>query len=186
VILPLQSHTGEALAKAFQSMLLTHGLENKVCLFALSKPQLHISRARRQILAFNGDNATSNDKQTSYLDGLPNSFEAVNRVRCFNHTMQLSAKALMKPFDTPISPDDSDVDEPTDIDDALSVEGDDKEGDGEDIDFGSVSSDDQDERENGASDDPLEGLDADAQQQLLDDTAAVRTMLDKVCGCSRF
>ena len=100
--------------------------------------------------------------------------------------MQLSAKALMKPFDTPISPDDSDVDEPTDIDDALSVEGDDKEGDGEDIDFGSVSSDDQDERENGASDDPLEGLDADAQQQLLDDTAAVRTMLDKVCGCSRF
>jgi hypothetical protein len=147
---------------------------------------LHISRACRQILAFNGDNATSNDKQTSYLDGLPNSFEAVNRVRCFNHTMQLSAKALMKPFDTPISPDDSDVDEPTDIDDALSVEGDNKEGDGEDIDFGSVSSDDQDERENGASDDPLEGLDADAQQQLLDDTAAVRTMLDKVCGCSRF
>ena len=44
----------------------------------------------------------------------------------------------------------------------------------------------KDEWENGASDDPLEGLDADAQQQLLDDTAAVRTMLDKVCGCSRF
>ena len=108
----------------------------------MSKPQLHVSHAHRQILAFNADNATSNDKQTSYLDGLPNSFEAVNHVRCFNHTMQLSVKALMKPFDTPISLDDSNVHEPTDIDDALSVEGD-NEGDGEDIDFRSVSSNDQ-------------------------------------------
>lgn len=31
-----------------------------------------------QILSFNGDNATSNDKQTIYLDKLPNTFKAVN------------------------------------------------------------------------------------------------------------
>ncbi|KAF8871162.1 hypothetical protein BD779DRAFT_1429401, partial [Infundibulicybe gibba] len=58
------------LARAFQKMLEAHGLENK-------------------ILAFNGDNATSNDMQTCKLAVLPNSFEEVNRVRCFNHTLQL-------------------------------------------------------------------------------------------------
>ena len=41
---------------------------------------------------------TSNDKQTSVLTGFPNAFEEPNRVRCFNHTLQLSAKALLKPF----------------------------------------------------------------------------------------
>ncbi|KAF8869643.1 hypothetical protein BD779DRAFT_1425354, partial [Infundibulicybe gibba] len=59
------------LARAFQDMLKIHGLEKK-------------------ILAFNGDNATSNNKQTRVLSSLPNSFDEVNRVRCFNHTMQLS------------------------------------------------------------------------------------------------
>lgn len=93
----------------------------------------------------------------------------------------------MKPFDTPISLDDSDVDKPADADDVLSVEGDDEEGDAEDIDFGSVSSENQDKQDNGASnDDPFEALDADTQQKLLDDTATVHTMLDKVCGCSQF
>ena len=32
------------------------------------------------------------------LAGLPNAFEEPNRVQCFNHTLQLSAKALLKPF----------------------------------------------------------------------------------------
>ncbi|KAM6490968.1 hypothetical protein JOM56_013588, partial [Amanita muscaria] len=58
------------LAKAFHDMLIEHGLTCK-------------------ILTFNGDNATSNDKQTTFLDKLPNSFNAINRVRCFNHTIQL-------------------------------------------------------------------------------------------------
>jgi hypothetical protein len=30
---------------------------------------------------------------TDKLDGLPNSFEKMNRVRCFNHMMQLSVKS---------------------------------------------------------------------------------------------
>ena len=29
---------------------------------------------------------------------LPNSFEELNQVRCFNHTIQLSEKVLLKPF----------------------------------------------------------------------------------------
>ncbi|KAF8874617.1 hypothetical protein BD779DRAFT_1410946, partial [Infundibulicybe gibba] len=59
------------LARSFQKMLEVHGLADK-------------------ILAFNSDNATSNDTQTSKLASLTNSFEEVNRVRCFNHTLQLS------------------------------------------------------------------------------------------------
>ncbi|KAH9009715.1 hypothetical protein EDB84DRAFT_1242189, partial [Lactarius hengduanensis] len=59
------------LALAFHRMLIAHGLE-------------------RKILSFNGDNATTNDKQTDYLSKLPNTFRDVNRVRCFNHsTIQL-------------------------------------------------------------------------------------------------
>ena len=44
-----------------------------------------------QILSFTGDNATSNDKQTDMLADLPNSFESINHVHCFSHTIQLSA-----------------------------------------------------------------------------------------------
>lgn len=133
----------------------------------------------------------SNDKQTDYLDKLPNSFELVNRVRCFNHTMQLLAKALMKPFDTPIAMADLDNAEATDVDDMLSVTGDndDEEGEGDgdgDIDFGSVSSnDDQDDLDEIIyNNDPFEELDSDTQQKLLEDKAAICTVLDKVCSCS--
>jgi len=126
----------------------------------------------------------SNNKQTDHLDRLPNSFEEVNRVCCFNHTMQLSAKALMKPFDSPSAGVDLDGDGHSDADDILSVEGGDEERDGDDA--SSASGDDQDEEdEEGHDDDPFEALDADAQQKLLEDIAAVRMMLNKVCGCLR-
>ena len=72
------------MAKAFQCMLEQFGLTEKV-------------------LAVNADNATSNDTQTTKLDQLDNTFEKENRVRCFNHTLQLSAKALLKPFNTAFS-----------------------------------------------------------------------------------
>ncbi|KAF8231146.1 hypothetical protein L208DRAFT_1052129, partial [Tricholoma matsutake] len=58
------------LVRAFYKMLVEHGLTEK-------------------ILTFVGDNAMSNDKQTTQLHQLPNLFESVNRIRCFNHTMQL-------------------------------------------------------------------------------------------------
>ncbi|KAG6825672.1 hypothetical protein H0H92_002873 [Tricholoma furcatifolium] len=98
-----KSHTGETLVAAFHQMLIKHGLKNK-------------------ILAVNADNASSNDTQTDALDALPNSFSCVNCVRCFNHTLQLAVKALLRPF----SKEDGDKDdeaealpelEPTDEDD---------------------------------------------------------------------
>ncbi|KAG1866361.1 hypothetical protein C8R48DRAFT_600350, partial [Suillus tomentosus] len=64
------------LARAFQKMLEDFGLTQK-------------------ILAFNGDNATSNDTQTTTLNQLPNLFAKENHACCFNHTLQLSAKTLL-------------------------------------------------------------------------------------------
>jgi hypothetical protein len=46
----------------------------------------------------NADNASANDTQTTELSTLDNAFDAENRVRCFNHTLQLSAKTLIQPF----------------------------------------------------------------------------------------
>ncbi|KAJ7686054.1 hypothetical protein B0H14DRAFT_2230937, partial [Mycena olivaceomarginata] len=44
-----------------------------------------------KILAWTGDNASSNDTQNISLGDSPNnSFEAVNRVRCYNHTLNLA------------------------------------------------------------------------------------------------
>jgi hypothetical protein len=55
-------------------------------------------RIKDRILVLNADNAASNDTQTAELSSMDNSFEAVQRIRCFNHTLQLSAKALLRPF----------------------------------------------------------------------------------------
>jgi hypothetical protein len=55
-----------------------------------------------QILAWTGDNALSNDTlNTSLGDSPNNSFEAVNRVRCYNHTLNLSVQAFLCPFSPP-------------------------------------------------------------------------------------
>ncbi|KAJ7234393.1 hypothetical protein C8J57DRAFT_1531554 [Mycena rebaudengoi] len=48
---------------------------------------------RSTILAFIGDNATSNDK---VLGRINKAFDPSFRTRCFNHTLQFSAIALMK------------------------------------------------------------------------------------------
>ncbi|THU99265.1 hypothetical protein K435DRAFT_502649 [Dendrothele bispora CBS 962.96] len=64
-------------AREFDKMLQRHGLGDK-------------------ILGFTGDNATSNDTQTTALDiSKENQFTKEGRVRCFNHTMNLAAKALI-------------------------------------------------------------------------------------------
>ena len=143
---------------------------------------------------FNGDNATSNNKQMTYLDKLPNAFKEVNHVCCFNHTMQLSAKALMKPFDTPMASANSDGSKPPDANDMFSSELDNNNSDDSDeedseggIDTSSVGGNDRDDGEGEDVDnDPFEALDADAQQELLEGTAAVRTTLNKVCSYPSF
>jgi hypothetical protein len=124
-------------------------------------------------LTFAGDNATTNDVQTKRLEEFPNAFESVNRIRCFNHIMQLSAKALMKPFTSPAtSGDDNDND--NDIDtmnpDIADFSGDD---DGDD----DGCSNDDDHRGDVPAFDALNGEEHD---ELLANTEAVRETLSKV------
>ncbi|KAL1698451.1 hypothetical protein EV121DRAFT_165766, partial [Schizophyllum commune] len=54
-----------------------------------------------QVLSLIGDNASPNDKMTELVGQNPaNSFREDDRVRCFNHTLQLAANALLYPFGT--------------------------------------------------------------------------------------
>ena len=117
------------------------------------------------------DNATSNDTQREDLTEMANSFEEVNHVRCFNHTLQLSAKALMLPFNPALG-------KAPDIDfnggqDDLSIEDEDSEGgnnDGEE-DVYDVDDDDIDE---------LDELDSCSREELIEDVAVIRTTISKL------
>ena len=115
------------------------------------------------------------------LDDLPNSFEKTNHVRCFNHTLQLSAKALLKPFTaTTESSDDRDSDSnetPLPEDDEELEQDDDTEEVSEDEDNGDDDTDDDDDDE---EEDPFSKLDPAAKAQLMEDTQAVSITLNKV------
>ncbi|KAJ7665490.1 hypothetical protein B0H14DRAFT_2658510 [Mycena olivaceomarginata] len=51
------------------------------------------------ILSWMGENTTSNDTQNTALDrSSENDFDAVNHVRCFNHTLNLAVKVFMRSF----------------------------------------------------------------------------------------
>jgi hypothetical protein len=132
------------------------------------------------VLAINGDNAKSNNTQTTALANMENSFEEVHRVRCFNHTLQLSSKALLKPFnigiskesdDEPVDDEDDDMPLLEDVDDDEEDEND-VDGENECEDGTVVEDDDVDE---------LETLTEEERAQILAETAAVHTMVTKVC-----
>src|ERR1700733_14392078 len=106
-----------------------------------------------KILTFNGDNASSNDTQATALDGKKNSFSADNRIRCFNHTIQLAAKALLRPFYSRVTKeagDDDTADEIPDLvdyddeDDDDNGDDDDDDGDGNEDDGDDIDEDDGD------------------------------------------
>ena len=143
------------MAKAFQDMLEQFGLSKK-------------------ILGLNADNASANDKLTTKLSSLNNSFQEDYRAPCFNHTMQLSAKTLLKPFNTGLSSRDVDITDEED-DDLLIPEAE-EEGEEEDND----DNNNKDDEDDGI--DKLETLSEEERTQVLEDTAAVRTMLTKVCS----
>jgi hypothetical protein len=140
------------MANAFQDMLEQSGLTTK-------------------ILAINADNATSNDTQTTKLDQLDNSFDEENRVRCFNHTLQLSVKSLLKPFNTAISDDDTTA---QDHDDSQ-VLPDDSEEEGRDEQEIDIEGDVEDDSVN-----ELQELSEDERVQVLEETAVVRETITKV------
>jgi hypothetical protein len=119
-------------------------------------------------LAYNGDNATVNDAQTEKLDKLPNSFEAVNRVRCFTHTLQISAKALISPFATP-PPKNKEEEQEEAYDFILD---DDENEEGEEA---------EDEEDDEPEDDFMALLSAEEQEGLTNITAGARATLQKVC-----
>ena len=60
---------------------------------------------------------------------MPNSFDVANRVRCFNHTLQLSAKTLLRPFNAGLGKTTEDSND-NDTDDLLDEELDDDNDDG--------------------------------------------------------
>jgi hypothetical protein len=114
---------------------------------------------------------------------MENSFEEANRVRCFNHTTHLSAKAFLKPFNVAISGKDDDE----------IADGDDGDGDGDgdeedtDGDDGGEESEGEDEdldvdMEDDA--DPFDALSEAERDELLEETAAVRDTVSKVRASS--
>lgn len=138
-----------------------------------------IRTSPQQVLAVNADNATANDTQTSELASMDNSFEEENRVRCFNHTLQLSAKTLLKPFNAGLSPSKDDDDLPVDEDGGGVV---DLEDFGEDFEDSDGSDGDELSSVDDAEEDvdELEGLDADEQTAHLESTVGVRETVSKV------
>jgi hypothetical protein len=162
-------------------MLMQHKLDAKVC-SSNRICECALTIYVTQILALNADNAASNDTQVTTLATMPNSFDAVNRVRCFNHTLQLSAKALLKPFNVGLASgkDASTLDADADSSDVgtnngplLSTDSDDDE-----------NADDRDgDPEDGIEDDADEPLELDKAElaDLMEKTAVVRAVVSKVC-----
>ena len=121
----------------------------------------------KKILAVNADNMTANDKQTTKLDSLNNSFNEENHVWCFNHTIQLSATNLLKPFNMALSRKAADEVEVSEEDDkeelVLEIKEEDKD-EGED-------DDDQDDKDDGIG--KLQELTESEREQVLENTAVV-------------
>ena len=84
-----------------------------------------------QVLAVNTDNMTSNEEAFASME---NSFVLEHCIHCFNHTLQLSAKTLLCPFNAGLGKATED-DDNNDIDDLLDLDinnKNDKDGDDED------------------------------------------------------
>jgi hypothetical protein len=139
-------------------------------------------RLTEKIHAVNTDNATSNDTQTTKLDQLDNTFDEENRVRCFNHTLQLSAKALLKPFNIGLSGKAADDNNELTPDDdgnlVTSVDDEGDEGDEEDEEDEDEWADDKDNKDDNI--DELEELSEDEKNQVLEETVVVCETVTKV------
>jgi len=143
----LQSHTGKTLAKVFQKMVTDFGIEHK-------------------ILSMAADNASANDIQTTALATDDNSFNKEAHICCFNHTMQLSVRALLSPFQISVG---QTGDKPSEDDaEDLNVEVD-KEEEEEDEDEGNDPKVDDGEEDVDNGHDELAELPKDAQQHQEND-----------------
>jgi hypothetical protein len=154
-----ESHTGKTLAKVFQKMVTDFGIEHKV-------------------LGMVADNASANDTQTTAFAAHDNSFTEEARVRCFNHTMQLSAKAVVSPFQTAVG-SGRDGDDPSE-DNAEDLDVEDDEGEEEDEDEGNDPEADNGEEDVDDGHDELAELAEDAQQAVIAQTTDVRQVVVKI------
>jgi hypothetical protein len=120
---------------------------------------------------------------------MENAFEEVNRARCFNHTLQLSAKTLLKPFNAGLSSEHPAVEEEEMRglgDEVPELSNYDAGNNGNDSDGGDGEADlgDDDEPEISENEDDgideLEDLDEDEREKILADTAVVRQTVSKV------
>jgi hypothetical protein len=104
---------------------------------------------------------------------LENAFNEENRVRCFNHTTQLSAKTLLKPFNAGLASgksDDGDIGA-----DSLPPLEDLEDDDENDDNSGEPVEDDVEDDV-----DELEELSEEDRDKILTETAAVRETVSKV------
>ena len=129
-----------------------------------------------QILAVNADNGSSNDTQGQALAGMANSFELENRVHCFNHTLQLSAKTLLHPFNVGLGKTTEDGNN-NDVEDLPNEIIDDEDEDNEDNGLPTIP--EADDINDGINE--LEELEEDEREDILTDTAAVCDTVTKVC-----
>ena len=105
-------------------MLKAFRLQDWVC---LSSNVIFLNLSSQQVLAVNADNMSLKDTQGELLADMPNSFKLENHVHCFNHTLQLSVKTLLHPFNVGLGKGMEDGDG-TDADNLLGL-GDDKDED---------------------------------------------------------
>ena len=140
-----------------------------------------------KIHTVNADNASSNRTQVEALEKMDNNFDGDNYVRCFNHTLQLCAKALIKPFNMAICGKKSaEEDEEGDVDgkdmpdlEDVQYEDDEEDTDDTDVEDGDDIDDDVNE---------LDELDDKERDKLIVETTAVRLAVSKVSSsyCSEF
>jgi hypothetical protein len=123
--------------------------------------------------AFTGDNASSNDTQVAELQKKNNLFDASNHVRCFNHTIQLSCKALLKPFTSCITSSTTDDDNMLDLEAIEDNNEDESEDKGEEL--ACNMDDDMDDDIN-----ELDALSGEEQAAFVEATMAVKEAVTKV------
>jgi hypothetical protein len=155
-------------------------------------------RIKDRILVLNTDNATSNDAQTVELSSMDNSFETTQCVRCFNHTLQLSAKAFLRPFNAALGMPSNKVDQLSGGADEDGIDDIPPLDDLDDDDLDNLDDENMDEIveklavgegavvANKTDDgiDELEELGEEEQMKIIKDTAVVRTTISKVRNLS--
>ena len=119
------------------------------------------------MLVMNADNMAFNDTQTTILAQLNNSFKEDQRAQCFNHTIQLLAKALLQPFNLALGKvmEEAVIENDNDMPDLEALDNDDDNNDDDDADDGV---------------DELDELDAAEHEELLEGTAVVQGTVLKV------